>query len=46
MVSFLYFFNYIIADFSIVSTVAVFAFVVYLQAMRVEIPLTFGNVRG
>ncbi|EHK00851.1 preprotein translocase subunit SecY, partial [Candidatus Haloredivivus sp. G17] len=31
---------------TIVSTVAVFAFVVYLQAMRVEIPLTFGNVRG
>ena len=31
---------------TIVSTIAVFAFVVYLQAMRVEIPLTFGNVRG
>lgn len=30
----------------ILSTVAVFAVVVYLQAMRVEIPLTFGNVRG
>ncbi len=30
----------------ILSTLAVFAVVVYLQAMRVEIPLTFGNVRG
>ncbi|MFB6193195.1 MAG: preprotein translocase subunit SecY [Candidatus Nanohaloarchaea archaeon] len=30
----------------IISTIAVFATVVYLQAMRVEIPLTFGNVRG
>jgi preprotein translocase subunit SecY len=30
----------------ILSTLAVFAVVVYLQAMRVEVPLTFGNVRG
>ncbi|MFB6099921.1 MAG: preprotein translocase subunit SecY [Candidatus Nanohalobium sp.] len=29
-----------------ISTLAVFGVVVYLQAMRVEIPLTFGNVRG
>ncbi len=28
------------------STVLVFAAVVYMQSMRVEIPLTFGNVRG
>nr|EGQ40659.1 MAG: preprotein translocase subunit SecY [Candidatus Nanosalinarum sp. J07AB56] len=28
------------------STIAVFAAVVYMQSMRVEIPLTFGNVRG
>ncbi|MFB6158229.1 MAG: preprotein translocase subunit SecY [Candidatus Nanohalobium sp.] len=28
------------------STLAVFGVVVYLQAMRVEVPLTFGNVRG
>ena len=30
----------------ILSTIVVFGVVVYLQAMRVEIPLTFGNVRG
>jgi preprotein translocase subunit SecY len=30
----------------IVSTLIVFGTVVYLQAMRVEVPLTFGNVRG
>ncbi len=30
----------------ILSTVIVFGVVVYLQSMRVEIPLTFGNVRG
>ncbi|MFB6076895.1 MAG: preprotein translocase subunit SecY, partial [Candidatus Nanohaloarchaea archaeon] len=30
----------------LVSTVAVFLVAVYAQAMRVEIPLTFGNVRG
>ncbi len=30
----------------VIFTVLVFAVVVYLQAMRVEIPLTFGNVRG
>ncbi len=30
----------------IVSTIAVFSAVVYLQGMKVEIPLTFGNVRG
>ena len=30
----------------IFSTIAVFAGVVYLQGMKVEIPLTFGNVRG
>ncbi|MEF8880762.1 MAG: preprotein translocase subunit SecY [Candidatus Nanohaloarchaea archaeon] len=34
------------AALTIVSTVIVFAVCVYLQAMRVEIPLTFGNVRG
>ncbi|MFP4038643.1 MAG: preprotein translocase subunit SecY [Candidatus Nanohaloarchaea archaeon] len=34
------------AALTVVSTVAVFAFVVYLQSMKVEIPLTFGNVRG
>ena len=27
-------------------TILVFGIVVYLQAMRVEVPLTFGNVRG
>ncbi len=31
---------------TMVSTIGVFAAVVYLQSMRVEIPLTFGNVRG
>jgi len=30
----------------IVSTLAVFSAVVYMQTMKVEIPLTFGNVRG
>ncbi len=30
----------------IASTIAVFSAVVYLQGMKVEIPLTFGNVRG
>lgn len=30
----------------IISTILVFAAVVYMQSMRVEIPLTFGNVRG
>jgi preprotein translocase subunit SecY len=30
----------------IFSTIIVFAAVVYMQAMRVEIPLTMGNVRG
>jgi preprotein translocase subunit SecY len=30
----------------IIATLAVFAVVVYLQAMKVEVPLTFGNVRG
>ncbi len=29
-----------------IATMAVFAVVVYMQAMKVEIPLTFGNVRG
>ena len=28
------------------STLAIFAFVVYVQAMKVEIPLSFGRVRG
>ncbi|MFB6199866.1 MAG: preprotein translocase subunit SecY [Candidatus Nanohaloarchaea archaeon] len=31
---------------TVFSTIAVFAAVVYLQSMKVEIPLTFGNVRG
>ncbi len=30
----------------LISTLAVFLVAVYAQAMRVEIPLTFGNVRG
>ena len=30
----------------VVATIGVFAVAVYLQSMRVEIPLTFGNVRG
>lgn len=30
----------------VISTILVFAAVVYMQSMRVEIPLTFGNVRG
>ncbi len=35
-----------IALLPIISTVAVFAAVVYMQSMKVEIPLTFGNTRG
>lgn len=35
-----------IAFFTILATIAVFAFVVYTQAMKVEIPLSFGRVRG
>lgn len=31
---------------AIVSTIVVFLFVVYTQAMKVEIPLSFGRVRG
>ncbi|MFH1649365.1 MAG: preprotein translocase subunit SecY [Candidatus Woesearchaeota archaeon] len=31
---------------SIISTLAVFAFVVYVNGMKVEIPLSFGRVRG
>ena len=30
----------------IISTILVFSAVVYMQTMKVEIPLTFGNVRG
>ena len=30
----------------VLATAIVFAVVVYMQSMRVEIPLTFGNVRG
>jgi preprotein translocase subunit SecY len=30
----------------IISTILVFAAVVYMQSMKVEIPLTFGDVRG
>ncbi len=30
----------------IISTILVFMAVVYMQSMRIEIPLTFGNVRG
>lgn len=30
----------------IISTIAIFLLVVFLQNMRVEVPLTFGNVRG
>ncbi|MFB6204085.1 MAG: preprotein translocase subunit SecY, partial [Candidatus Nanohaloarchaea archaeon] len=30
----------------VIATVVVFLAVVYMQSMRVEIPLTFGNVRG
>ncbi|MFB6144657.1 MAG: preprotein translocase subunit SecY [Candidatus Nanohaloarchaea archaeon] len=30
----------------VISTIAVFLAVVYMQSMKVEIPLTFGNVRG
>ncbi len=30
----------------LISTIAVFALVVYLQSMRVEIPLTLGSIRG
>lgn len=32
--------------FGLVATLAVFLVAVYAQSMRVEIPLTFGNVRG
>jgi preprotein translocase subunit SecY len=35
-----------IAIFSILSTILVFALSVYTQAMKVEIPLSFGRVRG
>ena len=31
---------------AILATIAVFAFVVYVQAMKVEIPLSFGRIRG
>jgi preprotein translocase subunit SecY len=31
---------------TILATVVVFGFVVYIQAMKVEIPLSFGRVRG
>jgi preprotein translocase subunit SecY len=31
---------------AIVSTIAVFLIVVYVQAMKVEIPLSFGRIRG
>lgn len=34
------------AALTVISTVVVFVICVYLQSMRVEIPLTFGNVRG
>lgn len=34
------------AVFGLISTVIIFLVAVYAQAMRVEIPLTFGNVRG
>ncbi|MAF51119.1 MAG: preprotein translocase subunit SecY [Nanoarchaeota archaeon] len=34
------------ALFSILMTLVVFAFAVYAQAMKVEIPLSFGRVRG
>lgn len=36
----------LIAIVSIVATIAVFLFCVYGQAMKVEIPLSFGRVRG
>ncbi|MFB6174872.1 MAG: preprotein translocase subunit SecY [Candidatus Nanohalobium sp.] len=36
----------LVAILPIISTIAVFAAVVYLQSMKVEIPLTFGNARG
>jgi len=35
-----------IALLPVISTIAVFSAVVYLQSMKVEIPLTFGNARG
>lgn len=35
-----------ISFFTILATLAVFAIVVYTQAMKVEIPLSFGRVRG
>ncbi|MBN1275158.1 preprotein translocase subunit SecY [Candidatus Woesearchaeota archaeon] len=31
---------------AILATIAVFAFVVFVQAMKVEIPLSFGRIRG
>jgi len=31
---------------AILATIAVFAFVVYVQSMKVEIPLSFGRIRG
>jgi len=31
---------------AILATLAVFAFVVYVQSMKVEIPLSFGRIRG
>lgn len=31
---------------AIISTIVIFAFVVYVQSMKVEIPLSFGRVRG
>ncbi len=31
---------------AIIATIAVFAFVVFVQAMKVEIPLSFGRVKG
>ncbi|MBU2639563.1 MAG: preprotein translocase subunit SecY [Nanoarchaeota archaeon] len=34
------------ALFSILATIVVFGFAVYAQAMKVEIPLSFGRVRG
>ncbi len=35
-----------IAFFTILATIVVFMFVVYTQAMKVEIPLSFGRIRG
>ncbi len=36
----------LIAASSIIATVFIFAIVVYFQAMKVEIPLSFGRIRG